>query len=86
MPLGYKRSVDEALEGRGWENSHLAVALNERYELTGDDRITADQVYEWRRGENEPRAGLTLAVLRELNLLHLSPIKFGFALRKKVGR
>jgi hypothetical protein len=86
MALGYKKSVDEAMEGRGWENHDLAKAINEKYELTGPDLVTSDEVYEWRRGAHEPRAGFTMAALTVLHLLHLSPVKLGFRVRAKPGK
>jgi hypothetical protein len=74
------------MEGRGWENSDLAAALNKEFKLTGDDLVTSDEVYEWRRFEHESRYGFTAAAFKVLNLTHLSPLKCGFRTRMKITK
>jgi hypothetical protein len=84
MALPYKKTVEDLMEGRGWENADLAHKVNEYYELTGTDgAVSPNDIYEWKRAENEPRAGLTLAILTVLDALHLHPFKFGFARTRK---
>jgi hypothetical protein len=86
MPLPCKRDVDGAMEGRGWENSRLAEEINKAFNLAGDDLVTAEEVYEWRRFTHESRYGFTAAAFKVLNLTHLSPLKCGFRTRMKITK
>lgn len=84
MILPIKDTVDDIMLSRGWKNSDLARKVCEKWELENDS-VTAEDIYEWRTFEHEPRAGLTMACLIILGLIDhcVDPRKLGLGRKVK---
>jgi hypothetical protein len=84
MILPIKATVDDILQSRGWKNSDLAKAIRDEWELDPES-VTAEDIYEWRTFEHEPRAGLTIAALLILGLIDhaVDPRKLGLGRKVK---